>query len=77
MTRLLMELRPMVFAAAEAYKETGQEKYADMAGHLAAWFLGANDGGSNHVYQNQQVVVLMVLSAAWSGKYEFRCRIHH
>jgi hypothetical protein len=36
---------PMVFAAAEAYKETGQEKYADMAGHLAAWLLGANDGG--------------------------------
>jgi hypothetical protein len=36
---------PMVFAAAEAYRETGQAKYADMAGHLAAWFLGANDGG--------------------------------
>jgi len=35
-------IEPMVFAAAEAYKETGQAKYADMAGHLAAWFLGAN-----------------------------------
>ena len=22
---------------------TNQEKYADIAGHLAAWFLGAND----------------------------------
>ena len=37
-------IEPMVFAAAEAYKATGQAKYADMAGHLAAWFLGANDG---------------------------------
>lgn len=35
-------IEPMVFAAAEAYKETGQASYADMAGHLAAWFLGAN-----------------------------------
>ena len=34
----------MVFAAIEAYKVTGLAKYADMAGHLAAWFLGANDG---------------------------------
>ncbi len=38
-------IEPMVFAAAEAYKETGDAKYADMAGHLAAWLLGANDGG--------------------------------
>ena len=38
-------IEPMVFAAAEAYKETGQAQYADLAGHLAAWFLGANDGG--------------------------------
>jgi hypothetical protein len=35
-------IEPMVFAAAEAYQETGQAGYADMAGHLAAWFLGAN-----------------------------------
>ncbi len=39
--------RPLVFAAIEAYKITGQEKYADMAGHLAAWFLGANDAVIN------------------------------
>jgi hypothetical protein len=38
-------IEPMVFAAAEAFKETGQQKYADLAGHLAAWLLGANDGG--------------------------------
>ena len=35
-------IEPMVFAAAEAYKITGNDKYADMAGHLAAWLLGAN-----------------------------------
>ena len=36
---------PMVLAAIEAYKATGEDKYADIAGHLAAWFLGANDAG--------------------------------
>ena len=36
-------IRPMVFAAIEAYKITTLAKYADEAGHLAAWFLGAND----------------------------------
>jgi hypothetical protein len=40
-------IEPMVFAAAEAYAETGQSKYADMAGHLAAWFLGANPANTN------------------------------
>lgn len=40
-------IRPMVFAATEAFKLTGQEKYADIAGHLAAWFLGANPAGKN------------------------------
>jgi len=38
-------IRPMVSAAAEAYRLTNNEKYADLAGHLAAWFLGANDAG--------------------------------
>ena len=38
-------IRPLVAAAAEAYRITNQAKYADMAGHLAAWFLGANDAG--------------------------------
>jgi hypothetical protein len=36
-------IRPMVTAAAEEYRLTGLDRYADMAGHLAAWFLGAND----------------------------------
>ncbi len=35
-------IRPMVSAAAEAYRITNQEKYADITGHLAAWFLGNN-----------------------------------
>lgn len=39
--------RPMVFAAIEAYKITGQEKYADIAGHAAAWFLGNNSANTN------------------------------
>lgn len=39
--------RPLVFATIEAYKITGQEKYADMAGHLAAWLFGANDAAVN------------------------------
>jgi hypothetical protein len=39
-------IEPMVFAAAEAYQETGQPQYADLAGHLAAWFLGANDANT-------------------------------
>ena len=38
-------IEPMVFAATEAFKITGNYKYADMAGHLAAWFLGANAAG--------------------------------
>jgi hypothetical protein len=38
--------RPMVFAAAEAYAETGQAKYADIAGHIASWFLGNNDAST-------------------------------
>lgn len=40
-------IRPMVFASIEAYQLTGQAKYADIAGHLAAWFLGANETNSN------------------------------
>jgi hypothetical protein len=40
-------IEPMVFAAAEAFNRTGQQKYADMAGHLAAWFLGANAASVN------------------------------
>jgi hypothetical protein len=38
-------IRPMVSAAAEAYNITKQPKYADMAGHLASWFFGANAAG--------------------------------
>jgi hypothetical protein len=34
---------PMIFAAAESYKLTGEQKYIDIAAHLAAWFFAAND----------------------------------
>jgi hypothetical protein len=40
-------IKPMVFAATEAYRLTGKQKYADMAGHIAAWFFGANDAGKS------------------------------
>ncbi|CAN5788564.1 hypothetical protein BH10BAC3_BH10BAC3_25160 [soil metagenome] len=40
-------IRPMVFAAIDAYTITNDEKYADMAGHLAAWFLGKNSAATN------------------------------
>ena len=40
-------VRPMVFAAIEAYKLSGQDKYADLAGRLSAWFLGNNVTGKN------------------------------
>jgi hypothetical protein len=33
---------PYIFAAVEAYKITKEEKYADIAGRLAAWFFGKN-----------------------------------
>ena len=40
-------IRPMVFAAIEAYRLTGLDKYADIAGHLSAWFLGNNAANKN------------------------------
>jgi hypothetical protein len=40
--QIAYNIRPMVFAAAEAYNLTKDAKYADIAGHLAAWFFGAN-----------------------------------
>ncbi len=38
-------IRPLVFAAIEAFVQTKDAKYADFAGHLAAWFLGNNAAG--------------------------------
>ncbi|GAB3896313.1 hypothetical protein GCM10028825_41870 [Spirosoma agri] len=35
-------IRPMVWAALEAYDQTNEVKYADLAGRLASWFLGNN-----------------------------------
>jgi hypothetical protein len=38
-------ISPMVLAATEAYRLTSNDKYADLAGHIGAWFFGANDAG--------------------------------
>lgn len=35
-------IRPMVFGALDAYDATGEQKYANMAGNIAAWFFGKN-----------------------------------
>jgi hypothetical protein len=40
-------IEPMLFATAEAYRQTGNAKYADIGGHLAAWFFGANAANTN------------------------------
>ncbi len=45
-------IRPMVTAAAEAYRLTSDDKYTDIAGHLAAWFFGNNDAGQT-MYSTQ------------------------
>jgi len=42
-------IRPMVFAAIDAYALTNDEQYATMAGRIAAWFLG-NNGASAQMY---------------------------
>ncbi|MCK8492572.1 hypothetical protein M0L20_11965 [Spirosoma sp. RP8] len=35
-------IRPMIWAALEAYEQTKEMKYADLAGRLSSWFLGRN-----------------------------------
>ena len=35
-----------IFAAVEVYKSTKDEKYVDIAGRLAAWFLGKNSANT-------------------------------
>lgn len=39
-------IRPMVSAAIDAYVSTGDVQYANMAGRLAAWFIGTNSAGT-------------------------------
>ena len=41
-SQIAYDIRPMIFAATEAYEVTGKQKYADIAAQLAAWFFGAN-----------------------------------
>jgi hypothetical protein len=38
-------ITPMVLAAAEAYRITSDEKYAELAGRIAGWYAGANEAG--------------------------------
>ncbi|WP_404334453.1 hypothetical protein AB2M62_13305 [Sphingomonas sp. MMS12-HWE2-04] len=38
-------ISPMVLAATEAYRQTGQVRYRDIARRLGAWLSGANDAG--------------------------------
>ncbi|MDV3456843.1 hypothetical protein RZN05_07605 [Sphingomonas sp. HF-S4] len=38
-------ISPMVLAATEAYRQTGQARYRDTARRLGAWLSGANDAG--------------------------------
>lgn len=45
--QIAYDLRPMIFASIEAYTQTGDAAYADIAGHLAAWFLGSNAASVN------------------------------
>jgi hypothetical protein len=39
-------IRPMVWTALEAYDQTKDAKYADLAGQLTSWFLGKNAANS-------------------------------
>ncbi|HSB91483.1 MAG TPA: hypothetical protein VLC28_00135 [Flavitalea sp.] len=39
-------IEPMFFAALEAFRVTHNAKYADMAGHIAAWLFGGNAGNA-------------------------------
>lgn len=41
-SQIAYNIRPMVYAFMEAYKITGDEKYAVKAGKVARWFLGSN-----------------------------------
>jgi len=54
--------RPMISAAARAFQLTGQEKYADLAGQLSAWFLGANDA-SAQIYDPTDGICFDAISA--------------
>jgi hypothetical protein len=40
--QIAYSLRPMIYAALEAFSQTQDSKYANLAGHLAAWFFGKN-----------------------------------
>jgi hypothetical protein len=39
-------IRPMVYAASEAYRTTGDERYDALATRLRSWFIGQNDAAA-------------------------------
>jgi uncharacterized protein YyaL (SSP411 family) len=41
-SQIAYNIRPMVFALLEAYRITGEEKYAEQAANAALWFMGNN-----------------------------------
>lgn len=45
--QIAYNLRPMIFSSIEAFNQTGKAQYADIAGQLAAWFLGSNVASIN------------------------------
>jgi hypothetical protein len=45
-SQIAYNIRPMVYAFMEAYKITGEERYAKMAGTAARWFAGDNPAGT-------------------------------
>jgi hypothetical protein len=47
--QIAYDIRPMVFAALEAFAITNEQKYADIAGRLAAWLFG-NNPAQQHMY---------------------------
>ena len=69
-------IRPMVWAALEAYDQTKDAKYADLAGQLASWFSGAKSGQQTHVRPRIRAG-LRWHWGQWKRKYQFRCRINH
>ncbi len=54
--------RPMIFASIKAFQLTGDKKYADLAGKLSTWFLGANDASAK-MYNTATGVCFDAISA--------------
>jgi hypothetical protein len=60
--QIAYDLRPMIFASVEAYTQTADAQYADIAGRLAAWFLG-NNAASVNMYSSATGITYDGISA--------------